>query len=263
MSQPLLGVLPQIAVDLTRKPHVLLCFDFDGTLTPLMDDPAAVFLPPGMPGLLQALAEHPSLSVAIISGRDRADLQNRIGIPGLIYGGNHGLEISGPGFIFIEEAAVASCAGFKDLNAELAKKLQAIPGAFVEDKGLTLSVHYRQVAEEAHEEVRRQVHATLANTAYPFVLTMGNKVYEIRPRVEWNKGAAVTWIKKKLGQEDARVVYVGDDQTDEDAFAAWPEEITVKVGPTVETKANYHLETLAEVQIFLQWLTTLFRPSRA
>jgi phage/conjugal plasmid C-4 type zinc finger TraR family protein len=88
---------------------------------------------------------------------------------------------------------------------------------------------------------------------------MGHMVFEIRPRVNWNKGTAVGWIKDKLSRPDAQAINVGDDVTDEDAFGALPDGITIKVGEmkvgeTVETAARYHVKGPGEVRRFLDWI---------
>jgi trehalose-phosphatase len=197
--------------------------------------------------------------VAIVSGRERADLQARVGLPGLIYAGNHGLEISGPGFIFIEPTAVGYRECLQQLAEALVPRLKDIQGARVEDKGLTVSVHWRQAPAESAEEIRRIVHGALENTSHPFLLTTGDKVYDIRPRVYWHKGSAVHWIRERLGMQDALTVYVGDDATDEDAFAALPDDITVKVGEGSETAAVYHVRDPADVKQFLEWLANNLR----
>ncbi len=254
MSCWLFDAKQEIAILVAQAPHLLLCLDLDGTLTPIVEDPATVYLPTSMKRVLQALTAYPQVSLAIISGRQRADLQDRVNIPGLIYAGNHGMEISGPGFVFIEPSAASRCAAFQDLPALLAQKLQHIPGAFVEDKGLTLTVHYRQVAAEDCDEVRRLIHATLAGRDHPFHLTTGDKVYEIRPRVSWHKGTAVDWLKANLGQAGTLMVYLGDDVTDEDVFATHPQGITVKVGAPQNTAARYYLANPEEVHRFLVWL---------
>jgi trehalose 6-phosphate phosphatase len=236
----------------------LLCLDFDGTLTPIVADPAEAFLSPPVQQVLRSLAGHEAISIAIVSGRERADLAAHVGIPGLTYVGNHGLEISGPGCLFLEPISAAHAETLKIFAANLAESLRNVPGAFVEDKGLTLSVHYRQVATGDSEEVRSIVHSALASPDCPFHLTMGNKVYDIRPRVNWNKGTAVGWVKEQLGKPDALVIYLGDDMTDEDAFAAFPDGITAKVGIDSETVALYQMEGPAEVLRFLEWLESLW-----
>jgi trehalose 6-phosphate phosphatase len=254
MIRSLFDALPEVKLQVVLAPHLLLCLDFDGTLAPFVDDPAQAGLPRKAHDALAALARHENVSVAIVSGRERADLQARVGIPGVIYAGNHGLEISGHGFIFVEPIATGYRNPLARLAADLTTRLQPLAGAFVEDKGLTLSVHFRQLAVADYEQVRSIVHAALASTSHPFVLSSGDKVFEIRPRVDWNKGNVVGWIKEQLHQPDAVVIYMGDDVSDEDAFAVLPGGITVKVGDASATRARYHVQGPAEVHRFLDWL---------
>jgi trehalose-phosphatase len=259
MSQPFFDVAQDVAGRITLAPHVLLGLDFDGTLARFADNPLAATLSTHMERVLLALAEHDHVSLAIISGRDRADLQAHVGIPNIFYAGNHGLEISGPGVLFIEPTAAAFTSALQALAEELARKLQGIEGVIVEFKGLTLSVHYRQVTADAVEEVRRRVHAVLAGAIHPFMLAQGEKVYEIRPRVYWNKGSAFQWIRQHLDKPNLLPIYVGDSTTDEDAFTALPDGITIKVRPEVETAARYTLAGPVEVRKFLEWMDDLLR----
>ena len=254
MSRFLFDHLDELTGPIKAGRPLALFLDFDGTLVAFEDRPDQVQLPPAVRASLLALSTKKSLLVGIVSGRQRADLQMRVGVPDLIYAGNHGLEISGPGFIFIEPTAVGYREKLQDFAKDLASRLKPIEGAWVEDKGLTLSVHWRKVAPDKSEELRRIVHAALENTSHPFLLTMGDKVYEIRPRVDWDKGVAVNWIRERMRKPNALPVYVGDDRTDEDAFAALPEGITIKVGEPTKTAANYYLNSPEEVERFLEWL---------
>jgi trehalose 6-phosphate phosphatase len=239
-----------------------LFLDFDGTLVPLSDDPEQVTLPPALRRILEELSAHEDCIVAIVSGRERTDLQTRIAIPGLIYVGNHGLEISGPGFIFVEALAIGYREPLQKLAQALTLQLRPVEGAWVEDKGLTISVHWRLVAPDKMEEVRRFVRSALESTSHPFLLTAGEKVYDIRPRVYWHKGEAVKWILESLGKQDALTIYLGDDTTDEDAFAAFPDAVTVKVGEAVDTAAAYYLRCPEEVGRFLGWLNQTLTTKR-
>jgi trehalose-phosphatase len=254
--------LEELAPRLQAAPSLALFLDFDGTLVPFTDDPDRSALPTSLQRTLLALSADENRIVAIVSGRERSNLQSRVGLPGLIYAGNHGLEISGPGFIFIEPTAVGYRETLQKLADALVPRLKAIEGAWVEDKGLTVSVHCRQVAPDKAEEVRRIVHGALENTSHPFLLTAGDKVFDIRPRVYWHKGAAVKWIRERLGKQDALTIYMGDDATDEDAFAALPDGITIKVGEPAETAAAYFLRCPEEVARFLEWLVTLLAGRR-
>lgn len=264
MTRWLFDVLGSVGEQIARSGHLILYLDYDGTLATIVDEPDQAFLSPPVQRLLLSLATHEKVSIAVISGRDRADLQAHVGIPELIYVGNHGLEISGPGYLFIEPTAAAHSGALHELAADLTRKLQPMAGVVVEDKGLTLSVHFRRAAAEDVEAIRGIVHTTLASADYPFVLNMGHKVFEIRPRVHWNKGTAVGWIKDKLSRPDTLAIYAGDDVTDEDAFGALPDGITIKVGEmkvgeAVETAARYHVEDPGEVHRFLEWLDGVLR----
>jgi trehalose 6-phosphate phosphatase len=237
--------------------------DFDGTLTPLVDDPGTVYLPDQMQRVLRALAAQPRVTLAVVSGRQRADVQARVGIPGIIYAGNHGLEISGDGFLFVEPQALAYREALEGVALGIGAQLDAIEGAFVEDKGLTLSVHYRQAALACEAAVRRAVEDALAAARQPLSLTVGAMVFEIGPRVHWHKGSALEWIRQRIAQRDVLALFVGDDATDERAFAALKDGITVKVGSSNATAAQYLVESPADVRRFLEWLAELLRAEPA
>ena len=126
----------------------------------------------------------------------------------------------------------------------------------VESKVFTASIHFRRASESSLEEVHRTVQAALAPIVDLFQVTQGLQVFEIRPRVNWHKGLAVRWIREALGQRDALSMYMGDDLTDEDAFRALPDGITIRVGRASGTCARYYIELQDSVQEFLQWLAT-------
>lgn len=119
MSCSWFEAIPAIREQVTRASHLLVCLDFDGTLTPYVEDPATASLGPPVQRVLRSLASHQHVSLAIISGRNRADVQARVGIPDLIYAGNHGLEINGPGCFFVEPTAVSYGQALPALAADL------------------------------------------------------------------------------------------------------------------------------------------------
>jgi hypothetical protein len=136
---------------------VALFLDFDGTLVPLQDSPDQVLLPVSLRRMLLALSNQENRIVAVVSGRQRSDLQARVNVPGLVYAGNHGLEISGPGFVFIEPSAIGYRDKLLEFAKDLATRIKGIPDAWVEDKGLTLSVHSRLVAPEQGNALKNGV----------------------------------------------------------------------------------------------------------
>lgn len=123
----------------------VLFLDYDGTLAPIVEDPAAAQMGPAMQHVLTALAQHPRYHLSIVSGRALADLRTRVGGKGLYLAGNHGLEIEGPGICYQHPEVWRLRPELDALAQAMKGDLEAIPGAWVEDKGLTLSVHFRRV----------------------------------------------------------------------------------------------------------------------
>jgi trehalose 6-phosphate phosphatase len=254
MSRSLLDELPGLAARLNQARRVLVMLDYDGTLTPIVAHPDSAVPTVEVKSLLGALAARPGVVLAILSGRALKDVRARVGVGGLIYAGNHGLEIDGPGIHFIEPSAAASVSALRALTDELEVVLANIPGVFVENKYLSASVHVRQVPEHRRGEVRRALDALLEPQDGCFRLTTGHAVFEIRPQAPWNKGTAALWIRDHCAAEASVIFVVGDDRTDEDAFRALPDAVTVKVGDDTDTAARYRLTSPAEVTAFLQWM---------
>jgi trehalose 6-phosphate phosphatase len=255
----MMSALTQITSEVEKRCRpgglTALFLDYDGTLVPIAADPATPQLDPQTRNTLSLIAGKQSFATTIISGRAVEDLFTRIRIGGLIYAGNHGLEIFGRNLCFVEPTAAALREKLAHLSEDLARMLQAIPGAFVEYKGLTTSVHYRQVLDAQVATVQDTVHSAVAASG-SFRANTGRKVVEIVPRTNWNKGAAARWITRRLGRDEHDIVaiYFGDDATDEHAFSALTDAITVKVGGCQASSARYHVPGPEAVHEFLQWL---------
>jgi trehalose-phosphatase len=240
-----------------RLRKTILFLDYDGTLTPIVDRPELAALSPGVQKLLRkAAARH---TVVVISGRDLSNIQSFVGVRGIYYVGNHGLEVSGPGVEFVEPKADLTRASMVKICAELRRRLGEIEGAIVEDKGLTVSVHYRLVARRR----LKRLEGIVRRVVEPFAragevrMTRGKKVFDIRPNIAWDKGSAALWIINTLDPERKLTpVYVGDDKTDEDAFRALGESgITVVVSKKPKKSgANFFLRDVGEVRSFLEAL---------
>lgn len=234
----------------------LLCSDFDGTLVPLRDDPAACWLDEPTRAILAAVHNPPRMHVAIVSGRRLGDIRDRVGLEAVTYAGNHGLEIEGRGLLFREPAAVAAADVLRALADELVLILAGIDGVHVEWKGLSLTVHVRRVPGDAAATVRAIVARALSRTTTTRRLRVrgGKDVIEVRPDVDWDKGRAVEWLADRLGYGPADTIFIGDDETDEDAFVACHRGITIRVGdPHIPTAARY-VATAADVHRFLSAL---------
>jgi trehalose-phosphatase len=240
--------------------RVLLLCDYDGTLAPIVDRPELADLPDRTRQLLQGLSRQGRFTVGVISGRSLADLRHRVSIPSIIYAGNHGLEIEGPGIGLINPLAEEMRPVLGVIHQVLSKALARIRGVQVEDKGLTLSVHYRNVEEDRTEEVRNifeRVMAT-ARSLGRVRITSGKKVIEVRPPVDWDKGKAIALLADRFGKPTARKealpIFLGDDATDEDGFKMVEQRhgISVLVGEERrDSAARYYLKSPAEVEEFL------------
>jgi trehalose-phosphatase len=223
-------------------------------------------LSPEVRGKLDSLAKKPTFSVGIISGRSLSEVKALVRIEGIYYAGNHGFEIEGPGLKFINPAAKAAQATIKDLAQRFSAKSDNIEGLIVEDKGLSLSIHYRLVKKSDMKTVTEIFNQTTS----PWLrdekirITCGKKVWEVRPPIDWHKGKAVETIVKEmkvfLKCEQLLAIYLGDDTTDEDAFRVvqQPEGWSIFVGgenPSSEA-ANF-LNSTSEVTTFLSRLLEL------
>ena len=199
-----------------RRPMV--CLDFDGTLSEIVSDPDSAILVDGAAEALEKLATQ--CPVAILSGRDLADIRQRVGLPGIWYAGSHGFELIGPdGSHHHNDAAAAAVPVLEGASRELLIDLSEIPGVLVESKRYAVAVHYRNVAPD---RVREIVAATRrCGQRHGLRVTGGRKVVELRPDIDWDKGTALAWIRDRIsGTGRALPIYIGDDLTDEDAFDA-------------------------------------------
>lgn len=242
--------------------YVMLFLDYDGTLTPIAERPEMAKLTVPVRSILRELARQEGIKIALISGRALGDLEKRVRIPGLIYAGNHGLELHSPKIRHVHPAAVE----FKQILGKIAGRLKKIygdlPGIIVENKIFTLGIHYRNLApgkvDFAKSLLLKEIGPYLGKSRV--VLKEGKKVWEVRPAVEWDKGKTVLWLfARVLANSRRRVlpVYVGDDLTDEDAFRALKHRglgIKVTEDSREMTEARYYLNSPDEVLEFLKRL---------
>jgi trehalose 6-phosphate phosphatase len=231
---------------------LVLLLDFDGTLAPIVDRPELAAMPDSTRRALERLMAMAGVEVAVVSGRGLADARERAGIPGIAYAGNHGMEIHGPGIDRIHPEAAAARPVLERAAAALRDAVSVIPGAFVEDKELTLSVHFRLAPRERLEELHGIIHRVV--DPLPGVhLTEGKQVIEVRPNVDWNKGKAVLFLLEQMRPPaGAPVLYFGDDRTDEDAFRALRgagagQGVLVAEHPPAESAASSFVREPAEV----------------
>lgn len=236
-----------------RKPAVFL--DYDGTLTPIVARPELALLSDAMRQILRRLSAR--CTVAIVSGRDLADVRRLVGLDGLVYAGSHGFDIAGPEGLRIEHERSADFTAAVERAATTLKPLLAsLPGALVEPKRYAVAVHYRLVDPSEVPRVEAAVDGVLASVP-GLRKTRGKMVFELRPDFDWDKGKAVLWLLDalKLTGPDVLPFYVGDDETDEDAFRALRADgVTIFVGTPAATAAQYWLADPDEVAAFLSRL---------
>jgi trehalose 6-phosphate phosphatase len=212
--------------------RMLVALDFDGTLSPIVARPEDAALHGPVEGPLRRLVDRPDTVVAIVSGRGLTDVRERVGLDSIYYAGNHGFEIEGPGVDRVHPAAAEARPALEECVAALTAALSDEPGTEVEDKHWTLSIHYRRAERPgAESRVRMAVRAHCG--AEHLRVTEGKKIFEIRPAVEWHKGKATEFLLDVVsasdddGADHARIphaprlpaIFIGDDTTDEDAFA--------------------------------------------
>ena len=160
-------------------------------------------------------------------------------MPALIYAGNHGLEIEGRGLAFEHPEAAVLKVAVREITERIAEHAASLEGIEIESKGLTSSIHYRRAARSAQIQLEAVLRDMIAPDDPNIEVRDGKMVHEIRPRVDWDKGKAVAWIREQLGQRGELPIVVGDDMTDEDAFDAFDDAITICVDPQRTTAAKY------------------------
>lgn len=238
---------------------VFFFLDFDGTLSPIARTPGQAALNPRIKTLIRRLSLAPGHKVAVISGRALSDIKRKVGLKNIIYAGNHGLEIEGPKIRFEEPGSLKCVPALKNIKALLKSKLSGIKGVIIEDKSLSLSVHYRLAEGRDIAAIKTAVHeaAILDLVKQKVVIRPGKKVLEIKPAINWDKAKAVLWLlgrqKFALKGKPVMPIYIGDDLTDEDAFRALRHRgLTVFVGETANSSsAEYYLKDTSEVEEFL------------
>ena len=233
--------------------NLFLFLDYDGTLTPIVSRPELAFCPSEVKRHLEKLRRLPGVFLAIISGRRLDDLRKKVGISGIIYVGNHGLEIENPGGGQKKSVPPARIKGLKKITTNLRNSLKEIPGILFEEKGPILSVHYRNVPEKFFPRVPQGLKEELQQWKGHWKMRSGKMVFEIWPNIDFNKGDAVREILRTFPSQGLLPIYFGDDQTDEDAFRALKGHgISVFVGPSgSSSEADFFLKNPDEVQEFL------------
>ncbi|ESQ27310.1 hypothetical protein EUTSA_v10018720mg [Eutrema salsugineum] len=254
-------------VNAAKGKQIVMFLDYDGTLSPIVEDPDKAYITHEMREVVKDVALN--FPTAIVTGRSITKVRSFVKLNEIYYAGSHGMDIEGPtnetnyggsnqGVLF--QPASEFVPMIEKVVKILQEKTKWIPGAMVENNKFCLSVHFRRVDEKRWAALAEQVKSVLID--YPKLkLTQGRKVLEIRPTIKWDKGQALSFLLNSLGfenSEDVVPVYIGDDRTDEDAFKVLRERgqgfgILVSKVPK-ETNASYSLQDPSQVNEFLKRL---------
>ncbi|MBI4056124.1 MAG: trehalose-phosphatase [Elusimicrobia bacterium] len=245
-------------IEISRGTNFLLGLDFDGTLAPLRRRHDFSALPPRMRNLLGRLSLKRSLTIVIVSGRRLEDLKRRVRIPRIYYIGNHGMEILGPQGLWIHSRAPVWKHTLKSLVFPFHEVLKHFSGAYLENKGIAFSFHYRGLSRELSPYLlRRRLADVLRPHRKLFRILSGKKVWEIRSREPWNKGKALLKLAGQI-HGSRKIILVGDDISDEEGFRSLGNRgVTVRVGPMERTSARFEFKSIKEVETFLMFLDRL------
>lgn len=234
---------------------LLIFLDYDGTIVPIASTPHEVKLPEETNKLLQEINLIPGVYLGIVSGRSLEEIKRQVNIPNIVYAGNHGLEWEIENRKYILPKAEDAIKYLSKI-IELLKPLESkYPGVFIENKRLTLTIHYRLVDEKQFLFFHKDLNSIIQPLpdVFPVILTEGKKSYEIKPKVDWGKGDFVKLVIDKFTGKNLKpfTIYIGDDNTDEDVFKKLPEIISIKVGGA-KTAARYHFKDYKETILFLK-----------
>ena len=239
------------------RPRLALFLDYDGTLTPLTRHPTEAVMTPEMRKAVESCEARGDTDVALVSGRALTDIKAMVGNDSLTYAGNHGLEICGPGIPDFQHEDLVHYRSRIDAVVRALEEV-AHEGAWTEAKGPTLTYHVRQVPSEHRERLTGRAREII--TSAGFQARDAHEAIEGRPPIGWDKGRAVLHLlRTRYGpswSDVVRVIYVGDDQTDEDAFRFLSGlAATFRVGPAdTLTAATRRLPNVNAVQALLEWL---------
>jgi trehalose 6-phosphate phosphatase len=249
--------LPEnLLTDLVRRKPILLCLDYDGTISEIVDEPELARPVSGAVEALQTIAAHRErVATALISGRALEDLQSRVALPpGIALAGVHGLQVLDAAGKIEVTGGINECReDLKTVRLWLERNVPANSGFIVEDKGVALAVHYRLAAGPIAHYMRDSFEQFITERTSSLRPRHGKMVLEALPKIA-TKATAVRTLWRRVGHQ-FEPVYFGDDLTDEDAFRELATRgISVLVGEQRPSAARYWVRGPIEVVRVLQAL---------
>ncbi len=246
-------ILQRVRAHVRRGDSLLLCLDYDGTLTPIADLPRMARLDRRTLRLLIRVSRLPRVNLAVISGRPLNFLQSNLAISECCLAGSCGLEYAFHGIRAVHPLAVDAEQLIAKLVPRLTDTAACHPGAWIENKRLSCTVHYRRVQDSriAHliVDVEKLLHSWLPHIR----ITPGPMALEIMPEVGCDKGTAVQVILNQVTDKPCLVIYAGDSANDASAFEVVHAlgGMTVGVGPQAPESGQYRLADVSELRILL------------
>ncbi|MFZ2455958.1 MAG: trehalose-phosphatase [Candidatus Altiarchaeia archaeon] len=252
---------PDVECRIKEAYSVFLFLDYDGTLTPIVERPDLAVLEDKTRDILRAISKVPGYRLCIISGRPLEDVKKLVGLDGICFVGNHGMEAECPDLKYVNPEALKCRDAIKEIHEKLLFETKEFKGVFVENKEISEALHYRMADEKDIPEIRK----IFSRVVGPYLSSgkirtaKNKKTLEVLPDINWNKGKMVLKLLEERAGGDALAIYVGDDRTDEDAFQAVGKNgISVLVSERPKkSHAGYYLKDVNEVVRFLGLLKGL------
>lgn len=255
-----LSVLAEMDAMLRGNGRILIASDFDGTLCAIARTPSEACVSGAMVEVLRRVTACESLELAVITGRSIADIRRSLPLD-IVFAGNHGLEIAGRGLCFEHAEARRLRPAIESACETLRVALHEWPSAWVEDKGLTATLHFRAIAPHQHRALLLAARRSLAQYGPELALRVGNHALEVRPGVSWDKGKALRHIQANAGPFGA-CICLGDERTDESMFRVNERGLNIRVGGTASSCAAHYLENPDEAAILLSHIVDACGSSR-
>lgn len=235
-----------------KKHGCVLMLDFDGVLSPIVKTPSAARMSLSARQTLAVCAK--TMPVAIISGRTLVDVEKRVGLKGLIYAGSHGLEWRIHGRVRRKKSSRRTLPAFADARRSLLEYTRLFPKLFIEDKKHSLALGYRSLSKNQIAQFRRGASKIMGAAIRLKTMRVIDNVFtfEIMPVSEWTKGECAQHIFKTVAKKGSVAIYIGDSLTDEDAFRTLTDGITIRVGKSSVSAAQYYFKSRSGVERFLR-----------
>lgn len=251
----------EIEAKVASASSLVVYVGLDGTLAADGGKAGLPVLPAETRTALEDLSTRSGVLVALLSGHPLAELRDHVAIPSLVYVGDHGIEIQGASLRFEHPEAGRRRAGLENLNQRLTAVPLLFPGVRVGARALATTIHFGGADEASRDQIKIIVDNLVPESHPDFVVSEGKQCYEIRPRLEWNKGSAVRWIRERIKATDVLPVVVGDDPTEEDAYVTLGDAISIRAGSGLPgpTTARYSLSGQGSVGDVIAWLLDLWK----